>query len=112
MANTNLICIFSDASVPTQGHVEIYASQPIANGARQTAPVFEATYKLDPEYGNVVIPDLPQRKAGEDWFYVLNVYPVTHDCSKTGAMQFRFYIPEGEATAGTLTYFINNYSAW
>lgn len=112
MATTHVICAFENAVGYTQGHMELHISEPLAVGSYQTAPVFEARYELDPEWGNAVLMDLPQRGAGETWYFVLMVYPTTSDCSRTGAIQFRFYIPEGEAQVATLTYLLENYSAW
>jgi len=113
MATSHFIAVFADSTgTPITGRAELWVSEPIVNGMNQSAPPFHETAELTPGQGVAVFLDLPQRAEGENWYYVLMVYPATHDCSKEGAMQFRFYIPEGATPIVNLTYLIANYSAW
>lgn len=112
MATTTLTAQFVTVQGNAFGKVELWISEPLAVGQYQTAPPFEATYELDPVSGTISLPDLPQRAVGESWYFVLMVYPVTYDCSKQGAVQFRFYIPEGTPATMELEQAVREYSAW
>lgn len=112
MATTTLTAQFETVQGNAFGKVKLWISEPLAVGQHQTAPPFGATYELDPAAGNIVLPDLPQRAVGEGWYFVLMVYPVNHDCSKQGAAQFRFYIPEGSPATMELVQAVREYSAW
>lgn len=112
MATTNVLCVFEDVGIPTIGHMEVWISEPAANGTGQTAPPFYTNLKLSTTLGAQIIYDVPQRPSGESWYVVVMVYPVRQDCKKTGAQQFRFYIPEGAPSEVTLTDAISNWSGW
>lgn len=93
------------------GEVELFASAPTANGVHQTAPPFSQFERYT--NGTVTLTDVPETPADESWHYVLFIRPAEQGmCSTEGNMQYRFYLPSSVAATATLTYLIQNYSAW
>lgn len=93
------------------GTVELFASAPTANGVHQTAPPFSQFEKYT--NSTVTLTDVPETPADESWHYVLFIRPAEQGmCSTEGNHQARFYLPSSVAATATLTYLIQNYSAW
>lgn len=93
------------------GTVELWASEPMANGTRQTAPVFLSEKPF--ENGTVTLSGLQETPADQSWHYRIIVRPADRVCgSKEGSAQFRVFLPTSVAENATLTYLIVNYSAW
>lgn len=93
------------------GEVELFASQPMANGTGQTAPTFSqfATYTN----GTVTLSGLQETPADNSWHYVLFVRPAEQGmCSTLGNHQARFFLPSSVAATVALPELIANHSAW
>lgn len=94
------------------GTVELFASAPMTNGLRQTAPTFSQSAKY--ANGSVTLTGLQETPADESWHYTLFIRPAEQGlCSTEGNHQARFYLPSAVvASTVPLTELIQNYSAW
>lgn len=93
------------------GVVELYASAPMANGTRQTAPVFLTEKPF--QNGTVTLTGLQETPADKSWHYRIIVRPAGRKClSQEGSAQFRVYLPTSVASPVQLTTLIANHSAW
>ena len=107
MAKNILINIDNSLS----GVAELWATQPMANGTRQTAPVFiqTATYINS----TLTLSGLQETPADNSWHYILIIKPVEHGlCSTLGNAQYRFFLPTSVASTVNLTTLLSTYSAW
>lgn len=93
------------------GTVELWASQPMANGNRQTAPVFLSEKRY--ENGSVTLSGLQETPADQSWHYRIIIRPAGRECgSLEGSAQYRVYAPSNGLTTEMLTTLIANQSAW
>lgn len=93
------------------GTVELYASAPMANGNRQTAPVFLSEKPF--QNGTVTLSGLQETPADKSWHYRIIVRPAGRECgSLEGSAQYRVYAPFNGLTTELLTTLIANHSAW
>lgn len=93
------------------GVVELWATEPMANGTRQTAPVFiqTATYVNR----TLTLSDLQETPANNSWHYILIIKPVEQGlCSTLGNAQYRFFLPTSVASTVNLTTLLSSYPAW
>ena len=89
------------------GTVELWASEPLANGTSQTMPVFilRKTFKN----GTITLNGLQEIPAGSGRHYRLIVRPYENI---EGSHQYRFYLPTSVTATVQLTYLIATYPAW
>ena len=93
------------------GTVELWASVPMANGTRQTAPVFLTEKPF--QNGTVTLSGLQETPADKSWHYRIIVRPAGRECgSLEGSAQFRVFLPASVASPAQLTELIANHSAW
>ena len=93
------------------GTVELYASAPMVNGNRQTAPVFLSEKPF--ENGTVALSGLQETPADQSWHYRIIVRPAGRKClSQEGSAQFRVFLPTSVVSPVQLTELIANHSAW
>ena len=80
------------------GEVELWASQPMANGTAQTAPVFvtSKTYTS----GQITLTGLQETPTSKSWHYRLFVRPWG---KVGGSAQYRFYLPASAPATANLT---------
>ena len=93
------------------GEVELFASRPMANGNRQTAPVFSQKVKIT--NGVATITGVQETPADKSWHYHAIIRPDWRKCgSFEGSAQFRFYVPASVTETVPLTTLIESHSAW
>lgn len=84
------------------GTVELWASAPMVNGTRQTAPVFLTEKPF--EDGTVTLSGLQETPADQSWHYRIIVRPAGRECgSKEGSAQFRVFLPTSLSDTTNLT---------
>ena len=97
MAKNLLINIDNSLS----GIVELWASSPMSNGIRQTAPVFVESHHY--KNGTITLSGLQETPASKSWHYRLFVIPDGAECgSRVGSMQYRFYLPTSAPSTANL----------
>ena len=93
------------------GEIELFASRPMANGNRQTAPVFSQKVKIT--NGVATITGVQETPADKSWHYHAIIRPDWRKCgSFEGSAQFRFYVPASVTETVPLTTLIESHSAW
>lgn len=93
------------------GELELWASKPMANGNRQTAPVF--SQKVQITNGVATITGVQETPTDKSWHYHAIIRPDWRKCgSFEGSAQFRFYVPASVTETVPLTTLIKSHSAW
>lgn len=93
------------------GELELWASKPMVNGNRQTAPVFSQKVKI--ANGVATITGVQETPADKSWHYHAIIRPDWRKCgSSEGSAQFRFYVPATVTETVPLTTLIESHSAW